>query len=80
MKKVRLFLKLFFFAQLGACVGRVVVNCIDYLQHPAIYEIQSAPWYTASLITALLTAVTAAITAVAYILIGRIIRKREGES
>ena len=80
MKKLRIFLKLFIFGQLGSCVGRVMFDYIDYVRNPAIYEIQSAPWYTGSLITVILTAITAAITWGAYILVGRVIKKRERES
>lgn len=77
MKKLRVFLRLFLFAQLGFCAGRVAFNYIDYVQHPAIYEVWSAPWYTRSLITVILTVITATITMVAYFVVGHLIKKRE---
>lgn len=79
MKKLHVFLKVFIFVQLGACVGRVLANYYDYVQHPAIYEVWSAPWYTRSLITVILMAITVTITTVAYFIVGRVIKKREGK-
>ena len=79
MKKLHVFLKVFIFVQLGACVGRVLANYVDYVQHPALYQFQSAPWYTQSLITVALTAITVTITAVAYFVVGHVIKKREGK-
>ena len=75
MVKLRDFLKAFFFVQLGACSGRVLMQYIDYCRFPEKYMIQSAPWYTASLITVLLTAVTAGLTALAWWLVARKLRK-----
>lgn len=77
MKKLHVFLKVFIFVQLGACVGRVLANYCDYVQHPALYEIQSAPWYTGSLITVILTAITVTVTTAAYFIVGGVIKKRE---
>ena len=80
MKKLHVFLKVFIFVQLGACVGRVLVDYIDYVQHPLLYATWSAPWYTQSLITVALTAITVTITAVVYFAVSRVIKKREQEN
>ena len=77
MKKLHQFLKVFIFVQLGACVGRVFVNYYDYVQHPLVYEVWSAPWYTGSLLTVALTAVAVTITAVAYFIVRHMIKKKE---
>lgn len=69
MKKLEKFLKAFLFVQLGACAGRILAQYLDYKLHPGIYLIQSAPWYTRSLVTLLLTGVTAGFTAIAYFIV-----------
>ncbi len=79
MKKLHVFLRVFIFVQLGFCAGRVLVNYIDYVQHPLMYATWSAPWYTGSLITVILTAITVAITTAAYFIVGHAIKKREKE-
>ena len=80
MKKARLFLKLFLFAQLGSCLGRFLWQYVDFKRNPALYEIRSAPWYTGPLVTALFTAVTVTLTLAAYLILGAVIRKREREA
>ena len=56
MKQIRTFLKVFLFAQLGTCLGRALWLYVDYRRRPALYEMQSAPWYTGALVTAAFTA------------------------
>jgi len=46
MKEFHKFLKVFIFAKLGTCFGRVLYRYIDYVKHPELYAMQSAPWYT----------------------------------
>ena len=79
MEKTRKFLKLAIFAQLGACIGRVLAKYLHYAQHPTWYEWQSAPWYTGILVTLAVTFVTVTLTTLAYFLLGRYIKKRNGE-
>ena len=80
MKKARAFLKVFIFVQLGACLGRFLWQYIDYKRNPVLYEINSAPWYTGPLVTAVFTAVTVTLTLAAYLILGAVIRKREREA
>ena len=77
MKKARLFLKLFLFAQLGSCLGRFLWQYVDYKRNPALYEIRSAPWYTGPLVTAAITAVSVSLTLAAYLILGAAIRRRD---
>ena len=67
---------MFLFAQLGACAGRVLQRYLAYRSHPEIYEFYSAPWYTGILITLLLTVIMVTITAIAYLVVGHLLRKR----
>ena len=79
MKELHRFLKVFIFVQLGACSGRVLTRYLDYINHPARYAMQSAPWYDSLLLTVLLTAITVTLTAIAYFTVGRILKKRGEE-
>jgi len=65
------------FAELGVCIGRILAKYLHYVQHPHLYELYSAPWYTGIMITAVLTASIVAITAIAYFVVGHIIKKRK---
>ena len=76
MEKVKNYLKVFFFVQLGACCGRVLMQYLDYRLNPGKYMVMSAPWYTASLLTVLLTCITAGLTALAWWLVARKLRKK----
>ena len=77
MKELHKFLKVFIFVQLGACTGRVLAQYLDYVKHPGLYAMQSAPWYTGIEITLILNAAIISVATVAYILVGRSIRKGE---
>lgn len=77
MKGLQQFLKVFLWVQLGSCVGRVLQRYLDYTAHPERYAFDSAPWYTGMALTAALTAVGVALTAMAYFIVGHVIQKRE---
>lgn len=77
MKKARSFLKNFIFVELGALVGKFLANYIHYRKYPKFYETMSAPWYTEIIFSAVITAIIVAITLVAYIILGNIIKKKE---
>jgi len=77
MKGLHRFLKIFIFVQLGACFGRVLAKYLDYVKHPGLYAMQSAPWYVGIIVTVVLTAIMVTVTTVAYFIVGYLIRKRE---
>ena len=77
MKGLHKFLKVFIWAQLGSCCGRVLQRYLDFVNHPEVYAYYSAPWYTGITITVILTAITVLITTIAYFVVGHIIKKRE---
>ena len=79
MKELHKFLKVFIFVQLGACSGRVLQKYLDFIKHPELYASYSAPWYTGITLTVILTAITVLITAIAYFVVGHIIKKRNKE-
>lgn len=80
MEQACKFLKIFFFVQLGGCAGRVLARYLDYVNHPGLYAAQSAPWYAGITLTLVLTAVTAGLTALAWWLVRRRLKKRQENS
>lgn len=77
LKKAREFLKLFIFVDLGAAMGRSIAMYSHYKKYPKFYEIRSTPWYTELVARLLVTALVVAVAFTAYVIIGRIIKKRE---
>ena len=80
MEKAHKYLKIFIFVQLGACVGRILAKYYDYVKHPGLYAMQSAPWYLGVLITVCLTAVTVLLTTIAYFVIGHMIKRKKNRT
>ena len=79
MEKLHKFLKLFMFVEAGSCCGRILARYIYYIKYPKLYEMQSAPWYTSVILAIILTAVIITATAIAYFVVGHIIKKRRQE-
>ncbi len=63
MKKLNHFLNILTGAFVGVFVGRVLYVCWDVKNHPALYAVRSAPWYTSIFVygAVTLTVVLAAI-------------------
>ena len=66
------FLKVFFFVQLGACAGDLIRSALRYEKY-----LTSAPLWVQLLPTLVLTAISLTLTAIAYALVCRAIRKKE---
>lgn len=49
-KRIDRMLNLLIGSTLGVFIGKSTYDFWDYKSHPMIYEIQSAPWYTAILL------------------------------
>lgn len=79
MKGLHKFLKLFIFAQLGACVGRVLQKYLDFVNNPELYASYSAPWYKGVALSVILTAIMVTITTIVYFVVGHILKKRKHE-
>ena len=79
MKKVRVFLKNFIFVELGALFGKFLASYMQYKRYPKFYETMSAPWYTEIIFSAIITAGIVALTFAAYLILGRIIKKKEAQ-
>ena len=57
--KINRTLTLVIVAFLGAFIGHSLYLTLDYHARPALYAMNSAPWYTAILVTGVLTALIA---------------------
>lgn len=79
MKKARIFLKNFIFVELGALFGKFLASYMHYRKYPKFYETMSAPWYTEIIFSAIITAVIVALTFAVYLILGRIIKKKEAQ-
>ncbi len=80
MKKLQRFLLLVIFALLGACAFRSFAIYYDFIKHPELYEIQSAPWYTSILLNVSITGIVVVIIAIIYCIIGLLIKKQSRKS
>ena len=75
-KKIRKFFIFFIAAQIGCCLGRVLAVYNDYLRHPQLYAINSAPWYVYLIPTIVITGVMVLTTAIVYFIISFVIKKK----
>lgn len=57
MKKLYGFLRILLWCFIGVFLGSSLFRYLDYKTHPGLYEMQSAPWYTAIQIRGLFTVV-----------------------
>ncbi len=76
MAKARKIIKAFIYLFLGYLAYDIAARYIDFLRYPEKYEVMSAPWYTASLITAVFTFIFVLILVAIYLILGRILKKR----
>ena len=50
LKKWNMSLNIIIGSFIGVFIGHSMYRCIDFKNHPGLYEIQSAPWYTSILV------------------------------
>ena len=62
MKELYGFLRILLWCFIGVFLGSSLFQYLDYKAHPALYDMQSAPWYTAIQIRGLFTVVLVVIT------------------
>ena len=77
MKKLKKFLIFVIFGQIGACLGHMLAIYNNYLRHPDLYAMYSAPWYVDLIPTAVFTGIGVVITGIVYFILGYIAKKRE---
>lgn len=59
-------------ASIGGFIGNAAYVCWDYATHPELYAMQSAPWYTSILTSAIVSASILIIALVPLIILGRL--------
>lgn len=67
LKKLRSFLKVFIFVQLGGLLGKSLQIYFRYKKNSDLYEILPAPWYSEIITISIFTAITVALTLIAYL-------------
>ena len=80
MKKLKKFLIFIIFGQIGACLGHMFAIYNNYLRHPDLYAMYSAPWYVDLIPTAVFTGIGVVITGIVYFILGHIAKKREDDN
>ena len=68
-KKVKQILNVAIGAFIGVFIGHAIYQTVDYITHPALYQFQSAPWYTSIQLQAVFTAVAVGIAVAVKLLI-----------
>lgn len=76
IKKLNSLLNIIIGTSVGVFIGHTVFKYLHYQKHPECYGIQSAPWYTSSVIYG---AVTVLVLLIAIILKIYLIKKKEFE-
>lgn len=79
MKKLRSFLKVFIFVQLGGLLGKSLQIYFHYKKNPGLYEILSGPWYSEIITISIFTAITVILTLIAYLWVNHKIKTNEDE-
>ena len=77
MKKLKKFLIFIIFGQIGACLGHMFAIYNNYLRHPDLYAMYSAPWYVNLILTVVFTGIGVVITGIVYFILGYIAKKHE---
>lgn len=77
MRKLYNILKVSFFANIGVFLGRALYEMFWYRNHPEIYRMTSAPWYTNILIYGAFAALTAAALGAALLILNAVIKNRD---
>ena len=72
MQRLNMFLNTIMGAFIGVFIGRVVFGVWNFKTSPELYAMQSAPWYTSILVSAVLTLVVLLVCVVIKVIIKRV--------
>ena len=75
MKKLNNFLNILIGTFIGVFIGHGIYVYYDFKTHPALYAMNSAPWYTSILVYGIFTLVVILVVIIAKILIKRYVTK-----
>lgn len=57
LKKCNIILNLIIGSSVGVFLGHLIYSFVEYKKQTVLYELQSAPWYTSSIVYGLVTIV-----------------------
>lgn len=76
MKKIYRLAKILFYSNIGAFIGRALYEVFWYRNHPEIYVMTSAPWYTNLLVYGIFAALIAAVLGAVLLILKKKINKQ----
>lgn len=74
MKKFNNFLNIVLWCVIGVFTGTSIYQYYDYVKHPELYELTSAPWYLSIQVTGLFTVIIVVIILLVKLIIKRKIK------
>ena len=77
LKRIYDILRVALWCAVGFFVGTSLYVVFDYIAHPELYAMGSAPWYSAIIVNALLSAVVIALLLIARFLIKRRLKREK---
>lgn len=75
LKKCNRILNIIIGSSVGVFLSLLIYNFVDYKKHSLLYAIQSAPWYTSSIIYGLVTIFIILIVIITKIVISKLTKK-----
>lgn len=76
MKTLLMVLKVCFYADIGVFLGRALYETFWYRNHPELYELNSAPWYTNILVCGVFALVFAAALGAAMLIVKMMMHRK----
>lgn len=76
LKKCNIILNIIIGSSVGVFWGHLIYSFVDYKNQTVLYEIQSAPWYTSSIVYGLVTIVVVLIAITTKLFLSARIKKK----
>ena len=75
LRKIRSFILLCIFAQIGVFLGKAIYRYVHYKQNPTFYEVMSAPWHTQILLDGIVCSAAIVVLLCIFWILGHAIKK-----
>ena len=76
LKKCSIILNLIIGSSVGVFLGHLIYSFVEYKKQTVLYELQSAPWYTSSIVYGLVTIVVVLIAITTKLFLSARIKKK----
>ena len=76
LKKCNIILNLIIGSSVGVFLGHLIYSFVEYKKQTVLYELQSAPWYTSSIVYGLVTIVVVLIAITTKIFLSARIKQK----